>query len=50
MPTSGEQFVMIFFSVTDGNVVCLMLNFTQGALCTVGSSRYGQGTGEPIIY
>ena len=39
-----------FFSVIDGNVVCLMLNFTQGALCTVGSSKYGQGTGEPFSY
>ena len=39
------------FSEIDGNVVCLMLNFTQGALCTVGSSRYyGQGTGEPTMY
>ena len=34
------------FSITDGNVVCLMLNFTQGALCTFGSARYGQGTGN----
>ena len=35
-----------YFSITEGNVVCTMLNFTQGALCIVGSSRYGQGTGE----
>ena len=39
-----------YFTLTEGNVVCIMLNFTQGALCTVGSSRYGQGTGEPVIY
>ena len=36
-----------FFSVTDGNVVCEMLNFTQGALCIPSSSRlFGQGTGK----
>lgn len=35
-----------FFSIIDANVVCWMLNFTQGALCTFGSARYGQGTGN----
>ena len=36
-----------FFSVTDGNVVCEMLNFTQGALCIPSSyTSFGQGTGK----
>ena len=35
------------FSVTDGNVVCEMLNFTKGALCVPSSYRsFGQGTGK----
>ena len=37
------------FSTTDGDIVCWMLNFTQGALCTLGSARYGQGTGIILI-
>ena len=36
-----------FFSTTDGNVVCQMLNFTKGALCIASRfNSFGQGTGK----
>ena len=34
-----------FFSTNEANVVCGMLNYTQGALCTVGRAGFGQGEG-----
>ena len=34
-----------FFSYTEANVVCGMLNFTRGALCYVGYGRLGRGQG-----
>lgn len=33
------------FGITDANVVCQMLNFTEGALCYVGYARFGRGQG-----
>ena len=36
------------FGSTDANVVCQMLNFTEGALCYVGNARFGQGQGTAL--
>ena len=33
------------FGYTEANVVCQMLNFTQGALCYRSGYTFGQGTG-----
>ena len=34
-----------YFGTTEANVICQMLNFTQGAVCSVGSAQFGQGQG-----
>ena len=34
------------FGYNDANVVCQMLNFTQGALCYGSSYSFGRGTGK----
>ena len=39
-----------YFSTTEANVICQMLNFTQGALCSVGYAGFGQGQGILQIY
>ena len=36
------------FYTAEANVICQMLNFTQGAVCSVGSAQFGQGQG--ILY
>ena len=33
------------FYITEANVVCQMLNFTQGAACAVSYARFGRGQG-----
>ena len=33
------------FYTTEANVVCQMLNFTQGAACAVSYARFGRGQG-----
>ena len=36
-----------FYTYNEGNVVCQMLNFTQGAACVPSSyNSFGQGTGK----
>ena len=35
-----------YFGSYEANVICGMLNFTQGALCYVGYGRLGRGTGS----
>ena len=34
------------FFTTEANVVCGMLNYTDGALCAVRSAGFGEGEGE----
>ena len=34
-----------YFSTTEANVICQMLNFTQGAVCSVSYAQFGQGHG-----
>ena len=36
------------FYAAEANVICYMLNFTQGAVCSVGGALFGQGQGIPI--
>ena len=36
------------FYIAEAYVICQMLNFTQGAVCSVGSAQFGQGQG--ILY
>ena len=36
------------FYTAEANVICQMLNFTQGAQCSVGYAQLGQGSG--ILY
>lgn len=33
------------FSTSEANVICGMLNYTDGSLCTVRGAGFGQGTG-----
>ena len=33
------------FGINEANVICGMLNFTRGALCSVGRARHGRGQG-----
>ena len=33
------------FGIAEADVVCEMLNFTEGALCSAGSGSLGQGRG-----
>ena len=35
-----------YFYTDEANVICGMLNFTEGALCRVSSSRLGAGQGQ----
>ena len=35
-----------FFSTAEANVVCGMLNYTDGSLCAVRSAGFGEGEGE----
>ena len=35
-----------YFGTTEANVICQMLNFTQGAECSVGYAQFGQGRGS----
>ena len=37
------------FYTTEANVICFMLNFTQGAVCSVSNARFGQGRGSHFI-
>ena len=34
------------FSTSEANVVCGMLNYTDGSLCTVRNAGFGEGEGE----
>lgn len=34
------------FSTNEANVVCGMLNYTEGSLCAVRSAGFGRGEGE----
>ena len=33
------------FSTTEANVICGMLNYTEGSLCTVRGAGFGRGQG-----
>ena len=39
-----------YFSTNDANVICQMLNFTQGAECSVSYAQFGRGYGIHILY
>ena len=34
-----------YFGTAEANVICQMLNFTQGAQCSVSYAQFGQGQG-----
>ena len=34
------------FSTSEADVVCRMLNYTEGSLCTVRGAGFGRGQGE----
>ena len=34
------------FSRVEANVVCGMLNYTEGSICAVRSARFGEGEGK----
>ena len=36
------------FSFTEADVVCGMLNYTDGSLCTVRRAGFGEGEGERV--
>lgn len=37
------------FGYNEANVVCQMLNYTRGAICSVGYGRLGRGTGSHCL-
>ena len=37
------------FYRTEANVICFMLNFTRGAVCSVSNAQFGQGRGSHFI-